>query len=134
MEPLGAVASVLTLVEALGRTCNAVRKLSGRIKNAPKELESLASSLELLRMCIQYMRPLFYDLDPEVYAHIGTSLMLAGNILTSLDLLCERQQIHSKTVFRLNWALLDGSKMESKLSQLRQVQVTLQNFLQIIGL
>jgi hypothetical protein len=134
MEPLGAVASAFTLVEALGQTSNAVRKLSRRIKNAPQELESLETSLDLLRLCIQHMEPLSCDLGPEVSAHIGAALRQAGNILTSLDQACERQHLQSKTLSRLNWALLDGSKMEGQLAQLRNVQGTLQNFLQIIGL
>lgn len=133
MEPLGAVASALTLVEALGQTSNAVRKISRRIKNAPQDLESLEVSLELLRQCIERMRPLSYDLGPEVTARIGASLRLAGTILASLDQACDRQHIQSKTLSRLNWALLDGSKMEAQLAQLRNVQATLQSFLQIIG-
>lgn len=134
MEPIGAIASAITLVDAISKTSNAVKKLTRRFKNAPQELESLETMLNLMRVCLQQMQHVNHDFGSGVSAHIDTALRSANSIVASLDRACERQHLRSNTGSRLSWALVDESRMQGQMAQLREVQSTLQDLFHMIGL
>ena len=118
MEPIGATASIITLIDVAVKTFKAINKITRSYQNAPAELIRLTHQLD----CLKIQLVLLQDLQRRV----GIDVLLLGNaelndlerflhetivLFSSIRDTLEQQSLKTGKVSRVKWALYDSSKV-----------------------
>lgn len=139
MEVVGGVASIITLIEATGVLAEVFKNLVLRWRNAPHEIQALATRLSLLAAELQSIKNATARSHPVLTdAIIRQSL---SDLLTDVrkriakleSLHCGLQQ-HGHMRQKIQWTVKDAGSVEKMLSKTQEVEQRLANLMTLISL
>lgn len=139
MEVVGGVASIITLIEATGVLADVSKNLILRWRNAPHEIQALATRLSLLAAELQSIRtatakthPLLAD--AIIRQSLSDLLTDVRKRLAKLESLHFRLLQHGPTLQKVQWAVKDAGAVEKMLSKVQEVEQRLANLMTLIAL
>jgi len=139
MEVVGGVASIITLIKATAVLAEVSADLVVKWRNAPREIQSLATRLSHLAAELQSIRSATANCQPVLMdAVIRQSLSdLLTDVRKRLDKLEDmhaRLQEHGPTRQKLHWAVKDASKAAKMLAKTQEVEQRLANLMTLMSL
>lgn len=140
MEPIGATASLITLLATARGVFNDGYDLYKAIEDAPHELQSLSLRVTLVSSTLEQilaLRPRLDDGDAQLLPldlrmGLALSLQMSYEALQKLKRLCSRAEERGDLHLRLRWALLEKRAIREILKQLGKAENDLALGLQII--
>jgi hypothetical protein len=138
MEVVGGVASIITLIEATGVLAKVSRDLVLRWRNAPHEIQALATRLSLLAAELQSIKNATARSHPVltdaiIRQSLSDLLMDVRKRLAKLESLHFRLQQHGAMRQKVEWAAKAGS-VEKMMSKTQEVEQRLANLMALISL
>jgi hypothetical protein len=138
MELAGGVASIITLIEATGVLAKVSRNLVLRWRNAPHEIQALATRLALLASELQSIKNATARSHPVltdaiIRQSLSDLLTDVRKRLAKLESLHIRLQQHGAMRQKVEWAAKAGS-VEKMLSKTQEVEQRLANLMTLISL
>jgi hypothetical protein len=138
MEVVGGVASIITLIEATGVLAKVSRDLVLRWRNAPHEIQALATRLSLLAAELQSIKNATTRSHPVltdaiIRQSLSDLLTDVRKRLAKLESLHIRLQQHGVMRQKIEWAAKAGS-VEKMLSKTQEVEQRLANLMTLISL
>jgi hypothetical protein len=138
MELAGGVASIITLIEATGVLAKVSRNLVLRWRNAPHEIQALATRLALLASELQSIKNATARSHPVltdaiIRQSLSDLLTDVRKRLAKLESLHIRLQQHGAMRQKVEWATKAGS-VEKMLSKTQEVEQRLANLMTLISL
>lgn len=93
MEPVGATASMLTLLAAAGQSCKFLYTLSVDLSEAPKDIQNQAVKLQSFDLTVQQLLKAYEKLPPEfeVDARLRAEIARFESEVTSMRIKIERK-------------------------------------------
>lgn len=139
MEVVGGVSALITLIEASCLLAELSTDLVSRWRNAPQELQALATRLSLLNADLQTVQNATATTHPILSeTSIRHSLVIllddARKHLDRLDSLHQHLQKSGNVCQRLQWAVKDASTMEREIRGLRNIEQRLANVMTVMTL
>ncbi|KAG4440094.1 hypothetical protein IFR05_004437 [Cadophora sp. M221] len=144
MDPLGATASVLTLLDVVVKTTKLINRLVKQYQNVPAELIRLKHKVDGLKSQIVLLRLLEESLAADVFElngyeitttldeFIRESLSVLTEICSDIEEQCLVDGIGKRR--RLKWALLDSSRIRQWDDALHQQSAELGNIVLLLNL
>lgn len=139
MEVIGAVSSVVALVEVAGKLAKGLTHLAQKWHNAPDEIKALALATQ--ELCIRFANV------QETVTNSPTTLVddlarrgltqLVGktsSVTTELSTLHKRLEAYSIISQRARWAVKDAKIAKSALAKLKEVEEGLSMWISFISL
>jgi hypothetical protein len=138
MEVVGGVASIITLIEATGVLAKVSRDLVLRWRNAPHEIQALATRLSLLAAELQSIknataRSHLVLTDAIIRQSLSDLLTDVRKRLAKLESLHFRLQQHGSVRQKIEWAAKAGF-VEKLLGKTQEVEQRLANLMTLISL
>jgi hypothetical protein len=138
MELAGGVASIITLIEATGVLAKVSRDLVLRWRNAPHEIQALATRLSLLAGELQSIKNATARSHPVltdaiIRQSLSDLLTDVRKRLAKLEALHFRLQQHGAMRQKVDWAAKAGS-VEKMLGKTQEVEQRLANLMTLISL
>lgn len=144
MDPLGATASVLTLLEVVVKTTKLINRLVKQYQDVPAELTRLEHQVEGLKSQIVLLRLLEESVGSDVFELGGCDVTttLNGFIRESMSVLTEICSGFEEQCLingmgkgkRLKWALLDASRIRRWDDNLHRQSADLGNIVLLLNL
>jgi hypothetical protein len=139
MEAVGGVASIITLIEATGVLAGVSKGLVLRWKNAPHEIQALATRLSLLAAELQSIKnatarshPILTD--AIIRQSLSDLLTDVRKRLTKLESLHSRLEQHGPMRQKFQWTVKDAGSAEKMLNKTQEVEQRLANLMTLISL
>jgi hypothetical protein len=138
MDVVGGVASIITLIEATGVLAKVSRDLVLRWRNAPHEIQALATRLSLLAGELQSIKNATARSHPVltdaiIRQSLSDLLTDVRKRLANLESLHFRLQQHGAMRQKVEWAAKAGS-VEKMLSKTQELEQRLANLMTLISL
>jgi hypothetical protein len=138
MDPIGGVASVLQLVQAVGLLANGTFVACQRLRNAPKEFSELADQLSWIRSHLQNCESTLTAISPSLLtSDIELSLTLAlteaSSCFLELERILSRIDNVSNLDSRIKWAARTRSQAGKVLSRLKNCGKRIDSALQLLS-
>jgi hypothetical protein len=139
MEVVGGVASIITLIEATGVLAEVSKNLVLRWRNAPHEIQALATRLSLLTAELQSIknatsRSHHVLTDAIIRQSLNDLLTDVRKRLTKLETLHFRLEQHGPVRQRLQWTVKDAGSTEKMLLKTQEVEQRLTSLMTLISL
>ncbi|KAK0109536.1 Ankyrin repeat domain-containing protein 60 [Cadophora gregata] len=144
MDPVGAAASVLTLLDAAIKTTKLINRFVHQYRDVPAEITRLKHKVSVLRSQLVLLRAVedalgrnSFELD-DVEASITLEAFVQRLIIIFSEI-CGHLEDHCLTDVsgkrsKLKWALLDASKIEKWECEIQQHSAELGNILMLLNL
>ena len=139
MEVVGGVASIITLIEATGVLAEVSKNLVLRWRNAPHEIQALATRLSLLAAELQSIKNAtarFHPVltDAIIRQSLSDLLTDVRKRLTKLETLHFRLDQHGPMRQKIQWTLKDAGSAEKMLIKTQEIEQRLANLMTLISL
>ena len=139
MEAVGGVASIITLIEATGVLAEVSKNLVLRWKNAPHEIQALATRLSLLAAELQSIKNATVRSHPVltdaiIRQSLSELLTDVRKRLTKLESLHFRLEQCGPMRQKFQWTVKDAGSAEKMLSKTQEVEQRLANLMTLISL
>ena len=139
MDPVNAVASILTLLQVAAVLAKTATDIYEKLRDAPRELLLVANHLILLQAQLSHLHRVEQDhslasIDLTTRHALKAALDAARQEVNDIDLLCDRLPGRGKLESRLKWVIYDRDKLEKSLTRLRAIQTSLGVLLQLLTL
>jgi hypothetical protein len=139
MEVVGGVASIITLIEATGVLAGVSKDLVLRWRNAPHEIQALATRLSLLAAELQSIKNATARSHPVltdaiIRQSLSDLLTDARKRLTKLERLHFRLEQHGPVRQKFQWTVKDAGSAEKMLNKTQEVEQRLANLMSLIAL
>jgi len=140
MDPLGATASIITLVEIVLKTCKAINGLARSYRNVPVELAHLKYQLEGLKVQIILLHHVHQaasanelELDPTELSTLEAFLENVSPLFLDIQQHLESQSLSIGKRARIKWVLHDNSKVKEWGHALQRHTAILTNVLVLLN-
>jgi len=139
MDIVGGVASIITLIEATGVLAKVSKNLVLRWRNAPHEIQALATRLSLLAAELQSIKNAASGSHPVltdaiIRQSLGDLLTDVRKRLTKLETLHFRLEQHGPMRQKIQWTVKDAGSTEKMLIKTQEVEQRLANLMTLISL
>jgi len=139
MEVVGGVASVITLIEATGVLAEVSKNLVLRWRNAPHEIQTLATRLSLLAAELQSIKnaaarshPVL--MDDIIRQSLSDLLTEVRKRLTKLESLHFRIEQCGPMRQKFQWTVKDAGSAEKMLNKTQEIEQRLANLMTLVSL
>lgn len=139
MEPIGATASIITLIQATAVLAKSIQNIYSRWKHAPDDLQRLAAFIVTLHAELDIIHctsitghPLIVDVQSQKI--LGDLLRDARQCVEQFSSVLLRVQAYGSIRQRTMWAKSESQNMESIIIKLRAVEERLSHWLQVLSL
>jgi hypothetical protein len=139
MEVVGGVASIITLIEATGVLAGVSKDLVLRWRDAPREIQALATRLSLLAAELQSIKnatarshPILTD--AIIRQSLSDLLTDVRKRLTKLESLHFRLEQSGTLRQKFQWTVKDAGSAEKMLNRTQEVEQRLANLMTLISL
>ena len=139
MDVVGGVASIITLIEATGVLARVSRDLVLRWRNAPHEIQALATRLSLLAAELQSIKNATARCHPVltdaiIRQSLSDLLTDVRKRLTKLESLHFRLEQHGPLRQKIQWTAKDAGSVEKMLNKTQEIEQRLANLMTLISL
>jgi hypothetical protein len=139
MEVIGAVSSVVALVEATGKLAKGLTHLAKRWHNAPEEINALALATQELCVKFAYVQETVTDspatLVDDVTRHGLTQLVKkAQAVMTELSTLHNKLEAKDHILQKARWAVKDAKIAKAALDKVSDIEEGLSMWISFISL
>ena len=139
MEVIGAVSSVIALVEATSKLAKGLTHLAQRWHNAPEDISALALATQELCIKFAYVQETVADspttlVDDVTRRGLTQLVKKAQNVILELNLLHDRLETYDAIVQKARWAVKDAKIARNSLANLRDVEEGLSTWISFIAL
>jgi hypothetical protein len=139
MEVVGGVASIVTLIEATGVLAGVSKDLVLRWRNAPYEIQALATRLSLLAAELQSIKNATARSHPVltdaiIRQSLSDLLTDVRKRLTKLESLHFRIEQSGPLRQKIQWTMKDAGSAEKILNKTQEVEQRLANLMALISL
>lgn len=138
MEPVGGIASILTLIKAASILVSSTRELASKFKRAPQELHTITSQLlaikselELVQGTADHARNTL--LTDDLCAEVDAAIRQARDAVASIDLISAAAKGNRTFGARYQWISKSQKKVDDLLESLRLARDRLMFLLQILS-
>ena len=139
MEVVGGVASIITLIEATGVLAKVSKDMVLRWRNAPHEIQALATRLSLLAAELQSINNATARSHPVltdaiIRQSLSDLLTDVRKRLTKLESLHFRLEQHGPLRQKIQWTAKDAGSVEKMLNKTQEIEQRLANLMTLISL
>ena len=139
MEPRGATASIITLIQATAVLAKSIQIIYSRWRHAPGELRALAAlllsleaELDIIHCTATAGHPLVVDIKSQ---NVLAELLRDARVCVQhFEAVLTRVQAYGNIRQRTLWATYESRRMEMVIVRLRAVEDRLSHWLQILSL
>lgn len=142
MEPIGAAASLVTLIDVVFKTFKKINSLINGYQNAPMEMKALWHRMDTLSSHLQLLRrlqlavsrePIALKLEPHDLQILDRSLSATSATFSEIHTFLVNNITREGTSARLRWALTDAKKVQVWQRRLQQYADDLQTTLALLN-
>ena len=139
MEVIGAVSSVIALVEATGKLAKGLTHLAQRWHNAPEDINALALATQELCIKFAYVQETVADspttlVDDVTRRGLTQLVKKAQNVILELNALHDRLETYDVIVQKARWAVKDAKIARNALADVKDVEEGLSTWISFIAL
>ena len=139
MDVVGGVASIITLIEATGVLAKVSKDMVLRWRNAPHEIQALATRLSLLAAELQSINNATARSHPVltdaiIRQSLSDLLTDVRKRLTKLESLHFRLEQHGPLRQKIQWTAKDAGSVEKMLNKTQEIEQRLANLMTLISL
>jgi hypothetical protein len=141
MDPIGATASIVALVELSLETFKIVKKITQHYRKAPKEILDFKRQIDGLRVQLILLRNVHISvsadelrLDSVELSIIDDFLLSSTSLISSIRDHFESQSLEVTKSRRLKWALSDAAKIKEWVNALERHSGILSSILALLDL
>lgn len=139
MEVIGAVSSVVALVEATGKLAKGLTHLAQRWHNAPEEISSLALATQELCVKFAYVQETVTDspatlVDDVTRRGLTQLVERAQAVTTELSTLHTRLEAKDPILQKARWAVKDAKTAKAALEKVKDIEEGLSMWISFISL
>jgi hypothetical protein len=139
MDPIGATASIVALVELAVETFKVVKRITQTYQKAPKEILEFKRQLDGLKVQLILFRNVQISISADELRLDGPELSTIDDFLLSSTLLIssirghfESQSLEITKSRRIKWALFDAAKIKEWVNTLERHSIILSNILALL--
>lgn len=139
MEVIGAVSSVVALVEVTGKLAKGLTHLAQRWHNAPEEINALALATQDLCLKFAYVEQTVTDspttlVDDVTRSGLTQLVGKAQSVTAELSTLHAKLETYDTTFQKARWAVKDAKTAKAVMGKLRDVEEGLSMWISFISL
>ena len=139
MEVIGAVSSVIALVEATSKLAKGLTHLAQRWHNAPEELHTLALATQELCMKFAYVQETVTDspttlVDDVARRGLTQLVSKAQSVTAELNTLHDKLNTYDTIFQKAKWAVKDAKTAKTALEKVKDVEEGLSMWINFISL
>ena len=136
MEPIGATASLITLIATTRTVVQTTISLYKAIDGAPKALIQIGNQVILVQQLLEYVQKTCHGnqscLPPALQTMLEAALSAVNELLEELDRVCKLRLRQSSMQVRLRWALLKKSEAAQIMQMLHYAKMDLGLLIQLV--
>jgi len=139
MEVIGAVSSVIALVEATNKLAKGLSHLAQRWHNAPEDIDALALATQDLCIKFAYLQETVTDspttlVDDVTRGGLTQLVKKAQTVITELSALHERLDTCDTIFQKARWAVKDAKAAKTALEKVKDIEEGLSMWINFISL
>ena len=138
MDPIGATASLITLIVTTRLIVQTIITIYKAIDGAPKALAQITKQLSLVQHSLEYIRKTHSGnescLPPELQAMLAAALLAVAESVEELERVCKLRHCQFSVQGRLRWALLKKSEAAETMQRLQHAKIDLGHVVQLVYL
>jgi Na+/phosphate symporter len=139
MEVIGAVSSVVTLVETTSKLAKSLTHLAQRWHNAPEEILALAHATRSLATKFAFVESTITNSPSTLIDDIPREglmelVLKAKNATNELDLLYKRLDSYQTMLQKARWAVKDARTVKSALAMIKDIEEGLSMWINFVSL
>jgi hypothetical protein len=139
MEVIGAVSSVVALVEATSKLAKGLKHLAQRWHNAPEDIEALALATQDLCIKFAYVQDTVTDspttlVDDVTRSGLTQLVKKAQTVITELSALHDKLETYDTIFQKARWAVKDAKAAKTALEKVKDIEEGLSMWINFISL
>jgi hypothetical protein len=139
MEVIGAVSSVVALVETTSKIAKSLTQLAQRWHNAPEEILALAHATRNLATKFAFVESTITNSPSTLIDDIPREglmelVLKAKNATNELDLLYKRLDSYQTMLQKARWAVKDARTVKSALAMIKDIEEGLSMWINFVSL
>ncbi|MCJ1250306.1 Ankyrin-2 [Trapelia coarctata] len=138
MDPIGATATLITLIATTRTLVRTTISLCKAIDGAPKALTQIAKQVALAQHSLEHVQKTCSGnqscLPPELQAMLTAALLAVAELVEELERVCKLRRCQSSVQARLRWALLKKSEATEIMQMLQHAKTDLGHVVQLVHL
>jgi hypothetical protein len=139
MEVIGAVSSVVALVETTSKIAKSLTQLAQRWHNAPEEIIALAQATRNLATKFAFVESTITNspstlIDDIPRQGLKELVLKAKNATNELDLLYKRLDANNLILQKARWAVKDARTVKSTLATIKDIEEELSMWINFVSL
>jgi hypothetical protein len=139
MEVIGAVSSVIALVETTSKLAKGLTHLAQRWHNAPEEINALALATQELCAKFAYVQETITDspttlIDDVTRRGLTQLVSKAHSVITELITLHARLETYDTILQKAKWAVKDAKSAKAALEKVKDIEEGLSLWISFISL